>query len=122
MPTLHFQASLPRLPIPELEKTCERYLAAQRPLLSPQDYANTEVIVSEFKKGEGLSLQKQLKEWDNNNKHTSYISELWFDKYLRDRVPLPINYNPQVVFVNEKNREYGTQLIRATNMLISSLR
>jgi len=78
--------------------------------------------VSEFKKGEGLSLQKQLKDWDNNNKHTSYISELWFDKYLRDRVPLPINYNPQIVFVNEKNPEYGTQLIRATNMLISSLR
>lgn len=122
VPTLHFQASLPRLPIPELEKTCERYLAAQRPLLSPQDYANTEAIVSEFKKGEGLSLQKQLKDWDNDNKHTSYISELWFDKYLRDRVPLPINYNPQIVFVNEKNPAYGTQLIRATNMLISSLR
>ncbi|XP_021926262.1 carnitine O-palmitoyltransferase 2, mitochondrial isoform X2 [Zootermopsis nevadensis] len=122
VPTLHFQASLPRLPIPELEKTCERYLAAQQPLLSPQEYANTQAIVTEFKKGEGLSLQKKLKGWDSNNKHTSYISELWFDKYLRDRVPLPINYNPQVVFVNEKKPGYGTQLIRATNMLISSLR
>lgn len=122
VPTLHFQNSLPRLPIPELQKTCDRYLAAQRPLLSPQDYAKTEAVVSEFKKGEGLSLQKQLKDWDKKNKHTSYISELWFDKYLCDRVPLPINYNPQVVFVNENKPGYGTQLIRATNMLISSLR
>lgn len=122
VPTLHFQASLPRLPIPELQKTCDRYLAAQRPLLSAQDYAKTEAIVSEFKKGEGLSLQKQLKDWDEKNKHTSYISELWFDKYLSDRVPLPINYNPQIVFVNENKPGYGTQLIRATNMLISSLR
>jgi carnitine O-palmitoyltransferase 2 len=90
--------------------------------LSTQDYAKTEAIVSEFKKGEGFSLQKQLKDWDEKNKHTSYISELWFDKYLCDRVPLPINYNPQVVFVNEKRPGYGAQLIRATNMLISSLR
>ncbi|XP_069693874.1 carnitine O-palmitoyltransferase 2, mitochondrial [Periplaneta americana] len=122
IPTYHFQPSLPRLPIPELGKTCERYLAAQRPLLSAQDFSRTEAIVNAFRKGEGQSLQKQLKDWDKKNKHTCYISEPWFDKYLRDRVPLPINYNPLVVFALEKKPGYGTQLIRATNMLISSLR
>ncbi|KAJ9579432.1 hypothetical protein L9F63_024456 [Diploptera punctata] len=122
IPTLHFQASLPKLPIPELDKTCNRYLAAQKPLLSHDDFVKTEAIVNEFRKGEGLSLQKQLKDWDKKNKHTNYISEPWFDKYLRDRVPLPINYNPQVVFVNDKRPEYNNQLVRSTNMLISSLR
>ncbi|PSN55812.1 hypothetical protein C0J52_02486 [Blattella germanica] len=122
VPMMHFQASLPRLPIPELEKTCDRYLAALQPILSPQEYSRTQAIVSEFRNGDGVQLQKQLKDWDKRNKHTNYISESWFDKYLRDRVPLPINYNPQVVFNNDPKPGYGNQLIRTTNMLISSLR
>ena len=53
VPTYHFQKSLPRLPIPKLEKTCERYLKAQLPLLSSVEYANTENIVKSFLQGDG---------------------------------------------------------------------
>ncbi|CAB3375686.1 Hypothetical predicted protein [Cloeon dipterum] len=42
--------------------------------------------------------------------------------YLKDRVPLPINYNPILVLVNDPKPGYNDQVIRATNMLISSLR
>ena len=45
VPTMHFQKSLPRLPIPELSKTCERYLKAQRPLLDDTSFKKTEDIV-----------------------------------------------------------------------------
>ncbi len=47
---MHFQPSLPRLPIPALPDTCQRYLAAQRPILSDSEYANTEAIVTDFSK------------------------------------------------------------------------
>ncbi|CAF96029.1 unnamed protein product, partial [Tetraodon nigroviridis] len=30
VPTMHYQKSLPRLPIPKLEDTMKRFLAAQR--------------------------------------------------------------------------------------------
>ena len=90
--------------------------------MTQEEFLKTEAVVNEFRKGEGVSLQQQLKDWDKRNKHTNYISEPWFDKYLRDRIPLPINYNPQVVFLNDKEPGYNAQLIRATNMLISSLR
>ena len=48
IPTMHFQESLPRLPIPSLTGTGERYLSALRPLLTDEDYFNTEKLVKEF--------------------------------------------------------------------------
>lgn len=50
MPTYYFQKSLPRLPIPKIEKTLERYLAAQRPLLSDEEYKVTEAACTKFVK------------------------------------------------------------------------
>lgn len=122
IPTMHFQKSLPRLPIPALENTCQRYLNAQRPILNETDFKNTENLVENFKNSSGKELNEMLLIQDKNNKHTSYISEPWFEMYLKDRKPLPINYNPVLVFENSTNPEYDTQLIKSTNMLISSLR
>ena len=50
VPTLHFQPSLLRLPIPKLEATCSRYLAAQKPMLDDAEYSTTEALVREFSK------------------------------------------------------------------------
>lgn len=122
IPSLHFQPSLPRLPIPQLEKTCERYLATQKPLLIDEAYRKTETNVKQFQSSTGKTLQELLIAQDKKYKHTSYISKPWFDMYLKDRKPLPINYNPMLVFTNEKRPEYNTQLVRTTNLIISSLR
>ncbi|GLH11647.1 uncharacterized protein GBIM_16393 [Gryllus bimaculatus] len=122
VPTFHFQPSLPRLPIPALEKTCERYLAAQQALLPESSFEKTKKIVTEFEKNEGKKLHEKLINKDKQNKHTSYITKPWFDMYLRDRIPLPINYNPSIAFVNNPEKHYNDQVLRASNMLISSLR
>ncbi|XP_022914689.1 carnitine O-palmitoyltransferase 2, mitochondrial [Onthophagus taurus] len=122
IPTMHFQPSLPRLPIPKLELTCERYLAAQRPLLIDEYYHKTEDTVWKFRDTHGKELQKLLKENDKQNKHTSYISEAWFDMYLSLRKPLPLNFNPMLVFQNDPKKEYNNQLIRTANLLLSSLK
>ncbi|XP_075219191.1 carnitine palmitoyltransferase 2 isoform X2 [Lycorma delicatula] len=122
VPTYHFQKSLPRLPVPKLEDTCKRYLRAQKPILSEEDYKKTEKYIKDFEKDAGSNLQKTLKEHDVKNKQTSYISEPWFNLYLSDRIPLPVNYNPFLVFINDTNEKYNDQLVRASNLLISSLR
>ncbi|KAJ8683208.1 hypothetical protein QAD02_019000 [Eretmocerus hayati] len=122
VPTMHFQPSLPRLPIPKLEDTCRRYLNAQRPLLQDDDMKKTQSIVNEFLKRDGADLHKELLHSDSCNKHTSYISEPWFDMYLRDRRPLPINYNPFLVFSPEDNEKYNGQLVKSTNLVVASLR
>lgn len=53
VPTMHFQDSLPRLPIPELDKTCDRYISALKPLIDESKLQNTVNIVEKFKNGEG---------------------------------------------------------------------
>uniref|UniRef100_A0A8C9SUF0 Carnitine palmitoyltransferase 2 n=1 Tax=Scleropages formosus TaxID=113540 RepID=A0A8C9SUF0_SCLFO len=82
VPTMHYQKSLPRLPIPKLEDTIRRYLAAQRPLLSDDDYSKTEKMAYEFQKGVGKELHSELVAQDKKNKHTSYISGQGFDRHL----------------------------------------
>lgn len=121
IPTMHFQQSLPRLPVPELKLTCQRYLKAQQPLLSKDDYLKTKENVENFEQHDGNVLQDMLKKKNDLNKNTSYITKDWFDMYLTDRTPLPINYNPLLVFKQISN-EYNNQLLRSTNLLISSLR
>ena len=49
VPTNYFQKSLPRLPIPKLHQTCERYLKAQQILLNNVDYTETEAVIKNFK-------------------------------------------------------------------------
>lgn len=122
VPTMHFQKSLPRLPIPELEKTGERFLNALKPILTVDHFEIDRVNTNEFVKNEGKLLQEKLLKKDKMNKHTSYISDYWFDLYLRDRAPLPINYNPLIVFQNDTKENYNNQLIRASNLLISASR
>lgn len=43
-------------------------------------------------------LQQTLLEYDRKHKDTSYISEAWFDIYLKSRVPCPVNFNPFMTF------------------------
>lgn len=53
VPTLHYQASLPRLPIPKLADSCSRYLKAVRPILNDEKYLQTEKHVAEFQRPGG---------------------------------------------------------------------
>lgn len=122
LPTYYFQKSLPRLPIPALDNTCDRYLAAQRPLLDNDAYQFTEKMVSNFRKEDGPKLQQLLIKKDKAEKHTSYISEPWFDMYLRDRAPLPVNYNPLLMMKPDEKAGYNDPVLRTTNLIISSLR
>ncbi|XP_028034037.1 carnitine O-palmitoyltransferase 2, mitochondrial [Bombyx mandarina] len=122
VPTMHFQKSLPRLPIPDLQKTGDRYLRALKPLLTNSLYDDAQQRTLKFVNGEGLEIQEKLISKDKMNKNTSYISDYWFDLYLRDRAALPINFNPYLVFQNDIKPEYNDQLIRATNLLISAVR
>lgn len=122
LPMMHFQKSLPRLPIPALENTCQRYLAALQPLLSTESFLYTQKLVEDFQNGKGKELQQLLISHDKANKETSYIAEPWFDMYLRDRQPLPVSYNPLLIMKHDERKEYNDPIVRASNLVISSLR
>uniref|UniRef100_A0A8C2G4N1 Carnitine O-palmitoyltransferase 2, mitochondrial n=1 Tax=Cyprinus carpio TaxID=7962 RepID=A0A8C2G4N1_CYPCA len=122
VPTMHYQKSLPRLPVPKLEDTIRRYLAAQRPLLNDEQYSNTEKVAQDFQSGVGKQLHEELVALDKKNKHTSYISAPWFDMYLSARESVVLNFNPFMSFNPDPKPEYNDQLVRATNMVCSAIR
>ncbi|XP_067935231.1 carnitine O-palmitoyltransferase 2, mitochondrial-like [Watersipora subatra] len=122
IPTDHFQQSLPRLPIPKLEDTCSRYLESQKALLSPDVFAQTKNRVDEFQSGVGKDLQEILVKFDKENSHTSYITGFWFDMYLKDRRPVLLTHNPFLAFKPLERPELNEQLVRSTNLVMSSLR
>jgi carnitine O-palmitoyltransferase 2 len=90
VPTRHFQRSLPRLPLPSLNETLQRYLAVVRPLCSPSQHEATTRVVTVFKQQEGARLQDELRRTDKANLHTSFISSDLFERRLRERHPLPL--------------------------------
>jgi carnitine O-acetyltransferase len=71
--TFAAQDKLPKLPIPDLEQSMTRYLAALKPLQSPREHAESMQAVEEFLKSEGPELQERLKKYATGK--TSYIEQ-----------------------------------------------
>lgn len=67
------QNSLPKLPIPDLESTCSKYLEALAPLQSTKEHEATRVAVKEFMEAEGPGLQEKLKKYATSK--SSYIEQ-----------------------------------------------
>lgn len=67
------QEKLPKLPIPELDSTCEKYINALKPLQNRREQADTAAAVADFLKSEGPELQSRLKKYATGK--TSYIEQ-----------------------------------------------
>ncbi|XP_074076424.1 carnitine O-palmitoyltransferase 2, mitochondrial-like isoform X2 [Macrotis lagotis] len=122
VPTLHYQDSLPRLPIPKLEDSIRRYLGAQKPLLTQDQFRRTEAFSYDFQYGFGKELHDMLIFQDEHSRHTSYISDIWLNSYLGHRNPPVFNMNVGLAFQPDPKAEYNDQLTRATNMTVSIIR
>uniref|UniRef100_A0A8C4Y9Y2 carnitine O-palmitoyltransferase n=1 Tax=Gopherus evgoodei TaxID=1825980 RepID=A0A8C4Y9Y2_9SAUR len=87
-----YQASLPRLPVPPIRDTVQRYLESMRPLLSDSHFQHTAALGRDFEHSLGPRLQwyLTLKSWWATN----YVSDWWEEYvYLRGRGPLMVNSN-----------------------------
>ncbi len=71
--TFASQDNLPTLPIPELESTCKKYLAALKPLQTPREHAETKIAAQEFLKHDGPYLQGRLRNYAVGK--SSYIEQ-----------------------------------------------
>ncbi|GAB6018838.1 hypothetical protein CHUAL_000499 [Chamberlinius hualienensis] len=95
-----YQGELPPpLPVPPLAQTLQRYLYAVKAVVSPKRYETTEKIVQKFGEagGEGEFLQNKIVEIASSL--DNWVYEWWLqDMYLKNRLPLPINSNPGMVF------------------------
>ncbi|XP_029016060.1 carnitine O-acetyltransferase-like isoform X1 [Betta splendens] len=95
--SLVHQEGLPKLPVPPLKQTCERYLAALQPIVSEEELEHTRQLVQEFLKGGvGERLQKGLER--RARKTENWLSEWWMQTaYLDCRMPVAVYTSPGVV-------------------------
>uniref|UniRef100_A0A7S4L7K7 Choline/carnitine acyltransferase domain-containing protein n=1 Tax=Paramoeba aestuarina TaxID=180227 RepID=A0A7S4L7K7_9EUKA len=97
--TYSFQHALPRLSVPNLTQTCERFLMSVKPLLSEEEFADLCKDKDNFLTSHGPRLQKYLvwKSWLTNN----YLSDWWIRfVYLRGRSSIFINSNYYAIPTN----------------------
>jgi hypothetical protein len=85
-----FQNSLPSLPLPTLEETCNLYLQIVAPLLNPAEWQQTQAAVIDFQQGVGMTLQRQLEQIAQSTE-TSYPYDIGVKNFLENRSPLPIH-------------------------------
>lgn len=61
--TFAHQDKLPKLPIPDLDSSCKKYIAALKPLQSAKEHNDTVLSVQDFLKSDGPLLQEKLKKY-----------------------------------------------------------
>lgn len=71
--TFAAQDTLPKLPIPDLDGTCKKYVDALKPLQNKREQEDTSIAVKEFLKSDGPELQARLKKYATGK--TSYIEQ-----------------------------------------------
>ncbi|MFG2921020.1 choline/carnitine O-acyltransferase [Streptomyces sp. NPDC048305] len=90
------ESGLPRVPLPTLEASCERFLAWSAPLLTARERAETEAEVAAFLRpgGPGRVLHAALEEYDATEGVHSWLDTFWPYRYLgrRDRIALNANF------------------------------
>lgn len=113
-----YQSSLPRLPLPRLNQTIERYLLSIKPLKSQQEFDEIKRLAHEFESqiGKKLQLYLWLKSWWSSN----YVSDWWEEfVYLKSRQSLMINSN--FYGIDALVRLTNRQTSRAANLIYACL-
>ncbi|OQE38305.1 hypothetical protein PENCOP_c008G07852 [Penicillium coprophilum] len=113
------QDSLPKLPIPDLEDTCRRYLDTLQGLQSPREHEDTKSAVRDFLKNDGPLLQERLKTYAGSK--TSYIEQFWYDSYLNFDNPVVLNLNPFFLLEDDPTPARNHQVTRAASLVVSAL-
>ncbi|TMS08659.1 Carnitine O-acetyltransferase [Larimichthys crocea] len=95
---LTHQKGLPGLPVPPLQQTCERYIAALEPIVEVDELKQTKELVDEFQRtgGVGERLQRGLEKRARNTEN--WLSQWWVQlAYLEYRLPVVVHSSPGLV-------------------------
>ena len=121
-PMLCYQKNLPKLPVPALKDTLEKYLKTVRPLLNSEEYAKTEAAVAEFQKpgGFGEELQKRLLAKANNPNVVNWLEDWWNETaYFGYRDPIVVYVSYFYAYKDDKLRK--NPATRAAAIVTSAL-
>ncbi|MEU2043011.1 choline/carnitine O-acyltransferase [Nocardia niwae] len=113
--TFDYDEQLPRLPIPSLEETCERFLRRCSPLLNDEEMTATAARVEQFLAPDSpaRTWQAEIERFDKAPGVHSWLDEFWASRYLGYRDNIAFNANSFFLFTDS---ERG-QLERAAELI-----
>lgn len=117
--TFAAQDRLPKLPIPDLDSSLNKYLKALTPLQSAKEHRDSEAAVKDFLRSDGAKLQEKLKEYAKGR--ANYIEQFWYDSYLNYDNPVVLNLNPFFLLEDDPTPARNNQVTRAASLIISAL-
>ncbi|TRY56784.1 hypothetical protein DNTS_035603 [Danionella cerebrum] len=109
---------LPKLPVPPLQQTLDMYLKCMRHLITEDQFTKTKSIVEKFAApgGVGEVLQKKLLE--RREQKANWVYDYWLeDMYLNNRLALPVNSSPVMVFPKQNFRCQSDTLRYAADLI-----
>ncbi|KAK7135184.1 hypothetical protein R3I93_018331 [Phoxinus phoxinus] len=110
---------LPKLPVPDLKLTLDSYLRSVQHLVSDEQFGRTRAAVEAFGRpgAAGDTLQEQLMEKRENTEN--WVYDVWLeDMYLKNRLALPVNSSPALVFPKQPFRDYRDSLLFAARLIL----
>lgn len=119
--TFQYQKDIQKLPIPDIVDTCQKYLEIVQPLQSEKEHKQTKKAVDQFLDSKtAQKLDDLLRDYSKDK--ASYIEEFWYDAYLNYDNPVVLNLNPFFLIEDDPNPVRPSQVARAAEITISSLR
>ncbi|XP_007566309.1 choline O-acetyltransferase [Poecilia formosa] len=113
--------ALPKLPLPSLSETLDTYLRCMKHLLTEEQFNKTQNIVKQFGAPGGVGELLQSKLVERREKKANWVYDYWLnDMYLNNRLALPVNSSPAMVFP-QQNFKAPIDSLRFAAHLISGV-
>uniref|UniRef100_A0A3B4U6M3 Choline O-acetyltransferase n=1 Tax=Seriola dumerili TaxID=41447 RepID=A0A3B4U6M3_SERDU len=96
---------LPKLPLPTLKETLDTYLRCMKHLLTEEQFNKTQNMVKQFGAPGGVGELLQSKLVERRENKANWVYDYWLnDMYLNNRLALPVNSSPAMVFPQQNFR------------------
>lgn len=103
MSTFDRDHTLPPIPVPELEDTCQNLKKLIKPLVGEKAIEEASKAIDSFLGVQGVPLQERLLQFaESEAANDSWLRPIWDDIYLSFRGMLPVNLNYTFKFVGER--------------------
>ncbi|XP_015238569.1 PREDICTED: choline O-acetyltransferase-like [Cyprinodon variegatus] len=113
---------LPKIPVPPLKQTLDTYLKCVQHLVKEEQFKKTKTIVEKFGAQGGVGEILQNKLLERRDKTSNWVYDYWLeDMYLNNRLALPVNSSPAMVFQTQNFRDHKDALRFAARLILGVL-